>query len=309
MVNLQEFKISHSKIDNYIDFQGIKLGVSKNLNYAFLNIFQKDPFGSKVFNTVNKLVNDGRIVPGLLTNKTLKFLKYKFSSDPYSKHLKNIAGLYTEKENMIIFFMDNNVGLFKRGNDQNLITLAIHELMHMSFHNKPTQFIEVFKDQLGKYYQFLFSVLLNLSDDRNAIKIKNPFDNIVKKIMAFEKKGDWSLGSIEKLVNSFKNIAFEENDDIEKKEIERRWNTVSGFMAKFIFLATKDFNSFYSKISGEFGGVIQLLYQSYNAAFGFKRFTNLAFQELFCVSEVISIYSEYVRNNDIVKSVNLLKSI
>lgn len=288
MKNINEFFTLPGDLKSIGKIAGGDVYSSKTLNDKYLEIIKTNEITKNIYNEIEKLVNQKRIVPCFASKGLISFITHKLSF--YNHSFERIAGFYLPQKNKIFIFIDNNMNILFKGSDDSIARVTIHEIVHMSATTNSEYFWELFKDDLQKFYEVYYSKLFKLNNIEQNIK------DIISKLInifyfEYEKGSNISLSQIFSLLQEFK--PYSQLD-------EERFNNLCNLYCIAILTFSKNNNDFLDKYT-KFLDIIRPIKETYNELYG--EISNVIFyQEIATPSEVICISLE-VRITDKIRSV------
>jgi len=273
---LQEIFAVPTKVEKIKGFSDIDLYTSDKLKSNYILSMFKTERTKSIVGEIKRLVEKGLIVPCFLTKNILQFAAHRIFSRSESK---SVLGFYIPSQKKLFLLIDNNINLFGFASNDWLANLTIHEGMHMFADLKPSKFLSVFKNDLIQFYNNLFTELLNL-ENQNSKSI----ESIVLFIAKMEKDLPRSNDTLKKYFDQIEKL--QEYSTLEHNTFE---NIVRDYIVS-IKLFWTDFGTF-RNIAKSYKHILTPIYNSYYKTFDIHPNT-FAIQELFSISEVISVAAE-----------------
>jgi hypothetical protein len=164
------------------DFHGKKLYSSDKLKLKFFEAVLATEWGKYHAKNIKRLVQDGYIVPALMTKNLLGFLAKKFLSKDWSK---NVQGLYSSELDKVLVFIDNNSTWMGLSSNKVLVKTTLHETMHLSASKNMAGFFRVMKPTFEKYYSTYYGNIFscdNLNVDK-LLKVMYKMEGIFSSVL------------------------------------------------------------------------------------------------------------------------------
>jgi hypothetical protein len=275
--------------------------------------------GSNLKNII-KLMDNNKIVPVECTNDFINSLNQNLKGDACMNpnEYKNVLGFYTGQQNRLYILLDN---INKMTSDsKSVVYVTVHELQHMCCYNNVTQFIQLWKPQLNKFYAYFCANLyksyvsgvrsmwntLSRKDQQVIQNLLNPDNGIsyLVQYLIFNHEYLYCCVGSNVSTSDCKAIGFKigmllQNNGCEDGVSETIASKISN-ISKDIFTGniSKTWNNKDNSI------IIDCLRQSYISTFNKDPWKDGTFiyQEVIFPSEVISISSQYnYKNNNYYK--------
>lgn len=260
-----------------VSIKGQKVGfTSSMLRRAIMKIFDpKDNIESKV----EKLIGKNLIIPFMYFNNSNDFIVWKLL--PIDNYNKAVWGWYTGNVDNKIYVSLNSVGYINGIVDKkDIYNLLVHELMHLSANNFTNKFFLNFYDHLQKFYSNFIKAYFNAEVDPPKLNswLKRLVLNEVKENHDFSSK---YVSYLDFMSNFFQEMGFDHDK--------------ADYMLSTLMVPSE----IYKKLKkGDEHDLMPSLHIAYKQSFGFRP-PNFVFQELLYPSEVISVYSQYNKDESI----------
>ena len=274
------FAAPRGELQVVADFGGVRIYTSSKLKQGFVKAMAKTSRTAPIASTILKLIGKNELIPCYLTNKIINSILKKqppefkgYAGTTFGKHIL----VYVEAEANIFGFASNN----------ELSVTTLHELIHRTANQFPSQFFSTFKGTLVEYYSTFWNELFSLKV--NSIDKKK-----VEAIVGFLfMTSERSKRNNEVLVkyNNMLIEAFKESTTLDEKtflELVQQYIV----MIKLVWKAMDaQAPNIILKVIMVNKDIISKLYNAYSKTFGIKVRTmkELCYQELYAPSEVISI--------------------
>lgn len=257
---------------------GQKFYSSESLKRAFLKSLGSTGRSAPIYKQLESLVLDKKIlVPCYLSKNLFNLVRHKIFGDVEDK---SILGFYHMIDKRVFILIDNNIGRIGTAKNDELASTTMHECSHLYADRMRNKFLNLFKQELQRFYISYFSRVFE-------IKTKPNVDKIIKFLFQFEytrsKNTNKQLSYYYNLLHSdLKNIS-----TLDEEEFTKR---VTAFIVccKLMFV---NFNSFLA-IARKNSYLFEALDRAYLEAFGRRNTISQPYQELVGVTEVISILTE-----------------
>jgi hypothetical protein len=255
------------------DFHGKKLYSSDKLKLKFFEAVLATEWGKYHAQNLKRLVQDGYIVPALMTKNLIGFLAKKFLSKDWSK---NVQGLYSSDLDKVLVFIDNNSTWMGLSSNKTLVKTTLHETMHLSASKNKPGFFKVMKTTFEKYYGSYYEDIFSC-DSINT-------DQILK--VMYKLEGIWSPSLHKQLIDAIVK-AVKPTTDLSDEEYEH--------ILQDVFTATRVLPTnpnlimrFYPRYYHLFGP----LNKAYLETFKERNSYTSPVQELWALSEVAAVMVE-----------------
>lgn len=252
---------------------------SKMLRKAVMNSFNHK---HKVEDQVRKLIRKKVIIPFMYFKEDNSYMTWKLL--PVDKYNKAVWGWYTGSVDNKIYLSINSLGHVNGNIDkERIFNLAVHELMHMAAFNFYREFFTVFSMHFVKFYKnFIRNYFKKDLDEQNILQW-------VKMLITNEVKNDAS-NFAEKYITyleSMNGYFLKNNLNSDKRN----------FLMTTLMRPSKIFNTL--KKNDKYDLQKSLL-DSYQTSFDVTP-PNFVYQELLYPSEVISVYSQFHKDEFVEK--------
>ncbi len=291
MIYLNEIFALPIGLKTVVKVGGVEHFGSDSLNKSFIEAMKESQSSKKVYDVVEKLVNNKTITPVFSNKGMIGYLKKKlFQQEEYETAL----GVFYDNDKKIYIFIDNNVNYVLYVNNDHLAQLTIHEMIHLYSSLNKNKFTNVFEAELLKYYNALFELIFRINSKASK-EVKKIFNFMFSEI---ERSGKGI--PLKKLYNNLLNL--KKYSNLDKKRIEQKANdyveTVYHYYSdnlEKIYAETDLINIYKSTIF------------AYKKAFGFYPTNKGCLQELVFPSEVICAISTYNPGDKIYSALRELK--
>lgn len=249
---------------------------SKSLNIAFLKSISETQRSKPLFDTINKLVWEKRIIPCWKSKNILNLIKYKLFAEHHEKTSVAVFYPITKK---IFVLIDNNINKFGFSSNDWLAQITIHELCHLLSNLNPSAFLKTFKPIFDLFYSQYFTLVFELTKKPDVNKFISFIFNEIE-------NGGNSLN----ILKYFSLIsAITKESELPEVEVTK----LKLLYIKFIRLVITNYPLFIKERSN-FYVLISLLKESYKKLVGseINKVSSFYYQELLYPSEVIAIMSE-----------------
>lgn len=279
--NIQEFfAVPSGELYVAANFAGMELYSSKNLVEKYSKVMGKNKVTKPVIDTINVLLEDKEIIPCYVNKSILKTI---FKQTPPA--FKGIMGMSLDK--YIYIFVNNNSNIFSFTTSNKLALTTIHELVHKSAKEKSKKFIQLFLDDLTKFYKNYWNRVFKLKIN----KIKDNDIQILVKYMFDELEGKGrSLAKFIQYKKLLTKICYD-NSYLKYEVLERTIDSYITFIENVLLLLYKNNTPLLDKYIFNNAQYIKPFYKSYRDVFKIeiREIKELCFQELYVPSEVICI--------------------
>jgi len=262
---------------------------SKTLNFMFLQSISKVSTTKPVADDIRKLIKEKTVIPCWMTKGVRKIRKFVINEKGAIRH---IAGFYDPSSKKVIILVDNHINKWGFASNKVLSEITIHECIHMFADKKPTKFYSAFKKELNKFYYAYFNEIFEFGG-----KPVKEMENIVRFIASLEKRvaGVGLSNALLKRYYNYLNKHLRKYSGLKGKEFDKRlmdYITILKFYSKSVrmFLSARS----------KYTHILNPLQKAYQSTFGGVSDT-IPIQELFVVSEVISVSSEIKIRSSIYK--------
>ena len=251
---------------------------SERLSLNFLESMRESSHAKPLYDTIEKLVSSGNIVPCWMNKNILKLIKFRVTA---SESVKNGVAFFVPKTNKVFVLIDNNINKWGFASNNWIAIITIHEMCHLLAKKKPSAFISTYSPILKEYYSYLFKRIFQLESLPDTSKfVKFLFKN-------FELVDYVKLSNL----NKYYELIMEWKDD--SAFDAGQYQGMAFLLINCIKIRHINFNAWYMNISN-FDPVLKPMSQAYEDLIGnvFKGVNTNVFQELDVPSEVIAIMSE-----------------
>lgn len=262
---------------------GQKLYSSPSLPSKYTQAMKEQGRTKAISKDIDKLVNNGKIVPCWLSKGVYRLIKHKV----FGESERHIMGFYAPEHHKIFLLMDNNI-TFGFASNQQLANLTLHEGMHMAAASMKNGFLTLFRSELTSYYSEMYKEMFAIEKAIDTKEIQAIYTFLFTK---FEQSKSGSVLNFikkyfEKLRDTFSKYV--EN----KSEFEQKLRDMITFMTIYL---KGDVGSLISSIP-QYRHIVMPMYNAYSKGLGAKRVNSICIQELMIPSEVLCIYSEFTKN-------------
>jgi len=274
--NIQEIFALPIGVEEVKDFPGPNVYTSDSLKKRYIKSMEKSDRASELSSKISELVNRRLIVPCFLTKNVFRFAISKMFSTSVNR---SIMGMYMPDKKKIFLLIDNNINLFGFASNDWLASLTIHEGIHMFSDNKPSEFYNLFKNELLEFYSYVFTKIFQLK------KIDNRrLENILKFIQSIEMNMNVDNSTLKSYWKRL--LPFKKDSNLDEKKFDK---TLQDYIV-IIKIFWKDLRAFMFSMRN-YNHILGPLYTTYSDIFSVRPSTT-AIQELIAPSEIISILSE-----------------
>ena len=278
--NLQEIFALPLGVKKVKGFPGPDVYTSDSIKKRYVSCMKKTDRSKEVFSTIEKLVDKELIIPCFLTKNVFRFVMNKIFTD---KETKGILGFYMPEQKKIYLLIDNNTNALGFSTNDWIANLTIHEGMHMFADLKPSKFYSVFSSNLTAYYSNVFTNIFKLKKvDKRTI------EKIVKFIYQLEMKLKRDTPTLKKYYRVM--LDLQQYSSLSKEDFEK---VLSDYIV-LIRIFWYNMSAVIS-VSRKYNHILGPLYTGYRKVFKTRPDT-FAIQELFSLSEVVSIVSEDIKS-------------
>lgn len=262
---------------------------SKTLNYMFVKSISKVAMTKPVANEIRKLIDEKVVIPCWMTKGVRKIRKFVINEKGAIRH---IAGFYDPNSKKVIILVDNHINKWGFASNKVLAEITIHECIHMFADRNPSKFYSAFKNDLKKFYYAYFNEIFQFGG-----KPVKEMENIVRFIASVEKKvaGVGLSNSVLKRYYNYLDKHLRKYSGLKGKEFDKRLMDYIAIMK----LYSKSVPMFL-RARSKYIHILNPIQKAYQATFGGVSDT-IPIQELFVVSEVISVSSEIKIRSSIYK--------
>lgn len=300
MNNINEIFALPIGLQKVIIVSGIPLYGSKNLNIKFLNSINNSKRGKLIYNSVEKMVNEKKVIPCFADSGIINFFRRRISKNtsggllrilkiiigagkPIDHPLDYVLAFYDFNSGKIIVLISNHITeKFSVNISDDSISLSLtHELMHMFAHQNPSKFLSLFKDELNSYYTNYFKIIFKLKDEKS---IENDIESIYSNL--FLKCELPTIVSISTMLTKLK--------ELKKYSVlnEDKFNEICiDYIKLSKVILEGDLQKFIKETKEKYKYLVIPLYKSYKLSFGRSPIKGCG-QELIYPSEVICGYSD-----------------
>jgi len=259
------------------DFYG-----SDKLNQKFIKAMEKSGKTKPIAGKLSELINKGKINPVYYERGFFKFAAWKIFA-PMNQRFT--SAFYTGSKRKIYVILSNKANLFAVVPNNAVADILLHELMHMVAHSNNAAFLNIWMEDLIKYYRSVFSNLLQLKEE----DISNDFlkKYITKLSKAFD--GTYGKGSYKSVImNSIKELmTLSSKSNLEQERYRQLVYVYKNLGTMIVFNSKKWANNIQ-----RFAPFINLLEQSY-MSLGLRSIDVICSQEILIPSEVAAVCSSH----------------
>ena len=246
-------------------------------NLSFVKALKKNP---KALEGIKKLVDSGTIVPA---QKTKNIVSYFFARWPIVRDHNYIMGSHAviNDKARIIIYLDSHYLSYGLYNPEKVYKTVIHELAHNYVYNEPNSFLGVYKKHLMNFYKALFEDYFKITPG----KADKAIEDFIKNLLMLEKSAYSDEARAKKYWSYIEKLSKMSNFTPEKRQmrLEIYQNTIRMYQQGVgVYL------QYYYE-----NPVVTSLYTAYDIAFKYNKMNSILAQELFCLSEVFAIMTEY----------------
>ena len=260
---------------------GEQLYGSERLNQTFLKAMSKNGRMKPVIATLTKLVQEGKINPVFYDKGILKFAAWKIFAPMNQKYT---SAFYWLKGKKIFLNLSNTANFFAAMPNESAAKILMHEMVHMLAHINNAAFINIWMEDLIKYYTEVYSMLLKI----NKKDIPNKFvkDNILKLTRTIDtyKK---SQGPV--IINYRKQLlTLAPKSSLSREDYEQM---VNGYISLGVLVLFK--SKAWAQNLQKFKPFIDILEYAYHRAFNVSYIDVICSQEILIPSEVAAVCTAY----------------
>ena len=278
-MKIQELFALPIGVKNIGNVWGVEFYTSDDLKEKFIHCIENSSY-LKVLDNVKKLIDTEKLIP-VFSSKNIASFFMKRIPLLFSGDVHTICGFYDQNTKKIFILIDNNTNFFGITPNDNIAELVVHELMHASCHENPASFLNLFKEELIKFYDILFDELY-----KTVLSKKETQKFVNNLCLRFELKQYNFKTLYDFYYLSMKGRTKLKDDDL-KRSIE---NAILAFYY-FYTESPKMFEDQYLRIH-------EYVKQTYKKAFDVDTRDKSCFQEITTPSEVIASIS----NKDFISS-------
>lgn len=270
---------------------GNKLYSNDSLRNSYIEAMESMESTKNISSEIKRLVEKRKIVPCWLNKGVLRLIAYKVFA-PSS--VKGISGFYHPTANKLFLLIDNNI-MFGYAPNKFLATLTVHEMTHMYAHEQPRKFLNLYMNELESWYYHFLVDYLDLDISKKDLVVKDLVNFLFRKI---ERDYDGPKRSAfkeyhKRIMNLCKPLTTMD---------EMTFNRSLDDLIMFCTIFSRNQNDFI-KVYRNYKKLVQAMYEAYKHAFGLRNLTTLCIQELLYPSEVASIYTEVIKDQQKIKSI------
>ncbi len=261
-----------AKIDNQ-PFYG-----SESLSLKFLESMRKSSHSKPLYNTIEKLVANGTLVPCWLNKSILKLVIFRMTAPDSAK---NGVAFFIPKYKKIYILIDNNINNWGFASNDWISTITIHEMCHLLAKTKPSAFVSAYTPILKEYYGNLFKRIFQL----NIVPDVSKFIKFLFKKFEFTANTNlYNLNKYYEYVMEWKELSSFNSED---------YQSMAMLLINCIKIRHINFSAWYTNMS-KFSAILGPMRQAYIDVIGeaFNGVNTNVFQELDVPSEVIAVISE-----------------
>jgi len=264
---------------------------SDTLNKSFIEAMKESQSSKKVYDIIEKLVNNQTITPVFSNKGMIKYLRKKLLQQ---EKYETALGVFYDNEKKIYIFIDNNTNIFSYIDNDHLAKLTIHEMIHLYSSLNKNKFTKVFEPELLKYYTSLFELIFRINSKASKT-VKEIFNFMFYDI----ERGGHGI-NLKKLYNKL--LDLKKYSNLDKKIIESK---ASNYAETVYNYYTNNLEKIYD--NADTINVYKSAIFAYKKAFGFYPTNKGCLQELVIPSEVICTISTYNPGDKIYSALRELK--
>jgi len=264
--------------DKVATLYGMELYSSESLRKKYINAMYKISKVKSIAPDIERLVNQGKIVPCWINKGMFRLAMFKFMA-PRSE--TGTLGFFTPKTQQIFLLMDNNIS-FGFANDKVLADLMIHEMMHMAANKFKNVFVKQTWNIVLNYYKAAFGYIFKAENIENECKLIIRF---LFKNFEFNTKGD-----ISKFYEKYLTLvssSFRKKSELKEDEFSEHLTNFYHFIKLYHY----DKEGLFKQLR-KFEHIRRGLYKGYEDGLRVKNNMSFCVQELFFPSEVVCMYIE-----------------
>lgn len=289
--NVNELFSLPIKTRQVAEIEGVPLYTSDSLIKATLKTIEKAGASSNYYPQLEKMVNEGILVPCFLTKGIFSWVRrnlFRIKVD-----FGDAFAFYYFPDRKVYILMDNNMSKWGTAKNEEVAQTVVHECMHLIANRKPKGFYKAFNPYLIKYYSEVFHLLFN---------IKKPNSKDVSEIISFIRKEFRSTKPINKVLTSYSELLenkFGKQTSFDEEKFKE-------FVLHYIVFCKYGIIGNVSALemaARKYREVIASLYYAYGRAFNKKPNLINQYQEMFDPTEVASQYSEMFPKSSVVKKI------
>jgi len=256
---------------------GQKFYTSDKLKNNFVLAFEKSSKGKKIAKPIKDLVDKQLLLPAYKQKGLLRFFKNKIFSSGEDKYA---LAMYYINEKRIIVLIDNSTSIFGTASNNSIVSTTMHECMHLLSGRNMNSFLKLFTPVLREFYLNYYTDIFKLKS-----KPKN-LDKVIGFLAYIESPGgapmNKKLARLYQLVEEFK-----EYSSLNEEQFTR---AITDYIvaSKILMLSINSF----MRVKHKYMYLLNALERAYKKTFRKKNKVSQVFQEMYSVSEVISIMAE-----------------
>jgi len=264
------------------NLDGMKLYSSESLLKKYVLAMRDYKRTKAIGNVLETMVKKQKINPCWLNKGILRLLAHKAVGGTS----KMTLGFFYPEVNKIYLLIDNNIS-FGYASNSGLAQLTLHEGMHMAATTMKQGFAKLFRKELDMYYQSYFRMLFNLPHDYDISKEANAMWTFAY--------NSFELGKLDDPKAFLKKNAILMKDLFSRFDIPDLDKIIEDYSTLIYIYFRGGLDTLFRDYQ-KYAYIMNPLYQAYRDVFNTKRLDSFCLQELFYVSEVICISSEYSKD-------------
>ena len=276
---------------------GVKFYTSDSLIKATLKTLEKAGASSTYYPQLEKMIQEGIIIPCFLTKGILSWVTRKVFK--IGAQMGDAFAMYYRPHKKVYIFMDNSMTKWGTAKNEEVAETVVHECMHLVAHLKPAGFYKAFTPYFIKYYSEVFHLLFGVKQ-RDIIRETGEVVKFIRKQFASKRQINKILADYAQLLeDKFSNKTPLDEEKFKKNVLDYIVSCKLGIISNISGRAQPLYQAFSQNRE-----VFASLHYGYNGAFGKRAPSNsLQYQEMFDLSEVSSVYAELFPKSSIVKKV------
>ncbi len=300
-IKIQELFALPIGLRKVITIYDVEFYGSDTLNEKLIESIKSSKNGKFILKLSERLIKNKIMIPCFISKGMLSYFKRKISKIRSGQRILRVLDIeektrYDEyyaffhvdgKENLkkLIILIDN---MKLNSNNDKLVSIIIHELVHMFSYQNPNEFLTIFEDELTIFYKEYFKRIFKLEDSK---KLNSVIQSFYKTIYRIESQKDLTtkmiISKFEK-IKPFSKMNSEEFYDLCKRYIE---------LTIIIHGGGNPYKNKYYEL-------IENLGETYKTCFGKKPVGYC--QEVIYISEVICVLSSIKFSSKIKNAIQLL---
>jgi hypothetical protein len=257
---------------------GQKFYTSDKLKKNFVLAFEKSSKGKRIAKSIEELVNKDLILPSYKNKGLLKFFKHKIFSSGEDKYA---LAMYYVNEKRIIVLIDNNTSVFGTASNNAIVSTTMHECMHLLSGRDMNRFLRIFTPTLREFYFNYYTDIFKLTNKPKSL------DKVIGFLAYVESPGGAPINK--KLSRLYQLIeeGFKQDSSLNDEQFTRALTDYI-VASKILMLSINSF----MRVKSKYMYLLNALERAYKKTFRKKNKVSQVFQEMYSVSEVISIMAE-----------------